>query len=151
MPDIVDPKTRSRIMSGIRGRDTRLELLIRRALHAKGFRYRLHAKNIPGRPDIVFPKFRSVVFVHGCFWHGHDCPLFHLPGTRTEFWKAKIERNRKRDDEVAIMLAESDWRHLVVWECAVRGRGKLPLEAVVGQIADWIQGSGGPIEIRGYD
>lgn len=136
-------------MSGIRGKDTKLELLIRRALHAKGFRYRLHAKNVPGRPDMVFPKFHSVIFVHGCFWHGHDCSLFRLPSTRTEFWKAKIERNRKRDDEVAIMLAESGWQHLIVWECAVRGRGKLPLEAVIGQISDWIQGSKGPIEIRG--
>ena len=136
-------------MSGIKGKDTKFELLIRRALHANGFRYRLHAKNVPGRPDMVFPKFRSAVFVHGCFWHGHDCSLFRLPGTRTEFWKAKIERNRKRDDEVAIMLMGSGWRHLVVWECAVRGHGKLPLEAVIDQISDWIRGSKGPIEIRG--
>ena len=123
MPDIVDPETRSRMMSNIRGKDTKPELLIRHALHAKGLRYRLHVKDIPGRPDMVFPRFRAVVFVHGCFWHGHDCSLFHLPGTRTKYWKEKIEKNRKRDNEVAAMLLDSGWRYLVVWECAIRGRG----------------------------
>lgn len=137
------------MMSGIRAKDTKPELLIRHALHAKGFRYRLHARNVPGKPDLVFPKFRAVVFVHGCFWHGHDCPLFRLPGTRTEFWKTKIERNRKRDEEVAAMLSESGWRRLVVWECALKGRGKLPFEAVIHQIVDWLQGSTNTLEIRG--
>jgi len=138
------------MMSGIRGKDTKPELLIRRALHAKGFRYRLHAKDVPGRPDLVFPRFRSVIFVHGCFWHGHDCSLFRMPKTRPEFWKEKIARNRKRDDEVAIMLAESDWRYLIVWECAIKGRNKLPLETVISQAADWIHGSAEWLEIRGH-
>ena len=151
MPDIVDPKTRSRMMSGIRGKDTKPELLIRRALHAKGFRYRLHAKDIPGRPDMVFPRFHSVVFVHGCFWHGHDCSLFRLPATRTEFWEEKIARNRKRDDEVSNMLVENGWRQLVVWECAIKGRGKLPLEAVINQVASWIRGTEDRFEIRGSE
>ena len=150
MPDIVDPETRSRIMSSIRGKDTKPELIIRHALHAKGFRYRLHACDVPGRPDIVFPRFRSAVFVHGCFWHGHDCPLFRLPGTRVEYWKAKIERNKKRDDEVATMLLDSGWRYFVVWECAIRGRGKLPLDAVISEIASWIRGtSRDTFELRG--
>ena len=151
MPDIVDPETRSRMMSGIRGKDTKPELLIRRALHAKGFRYRLHAKDVPGRPDLVLPRFRSAIFVHGCFWHGHDCSLFRLPATRTEFWKAKIARNRKRDDEVAAMLAESGWRQLVVWECAIKGRGKLPLETVVNQVSSWVRGTEDRFEIRGAE
>ena len=151
MPDIVSPEARSRMMSGIRGKDTQPELIIRRALHAKGFRYRLHVKDIPGQPDMVFPRFRSVVFVHGCFWHGHDCSLFRLPATRTEFWRAKIERNRKRDDEVTIMLAESGWRQLVVWECAIKGRGKLPLEAIVSQVSGWIRGAADRLEIRGIE
>lgn len=149
MPDVVDSETRSRMMSGIRGKDTKPELLIRHALHAKGLRYRLHAKDIPGRPDIVFPRFRSVIFVHGCFWHGHDCPLFRLPETRTEFWRAKIERNQERDKEVVAMLMESGWRHLVVWECAIKGKDRLPLETVANQAADWVRGSTGLIEIRG--
>ena len=87
-------------MSGIRGRDTKPEKLIRSALHRLGFRFRLQSKKIPGRPDLVLPKFRAAVFVHGCFWHGHDCPLFRLPGTRRAFWDAKIKRNRERDTEV---------------------------------------------------
>ena len=149
MPDVVDASTRSRMMSGIRGKDTKPELLIRHALHAKGFRYRLHAPNVPGKPDMVFPKFRAVVFVHGCFWHGHDCPLFRLPGTRTEFWKTKIERNRTRDEEVAATLSESGWRRLVVWECALKGRGKLPFETVIHRIVDWLHGSANTFETRG--
>lgn len=151
MLDIVDSETRSRMMSGIRGKDTKPELLIRRALHAKGFRYRLHAKDIPGKPDMVFPRFRSVVFVHGCFWHGHDCPLFRLPATRTEFWGEKIECNKKRDNEVSVMLTESGWRQLVVWECAIKGRGKLPLETIISQISSWIHGSVDRFEIRGAE
>lgn len=149
MPDVVDAGTRSRMMSGIRGKNTRPELLIRRALHARGFRYRLHAPDVPGKPDMVFPRFRATVFVHGCFWHGHDCPLFRLPGTRTEFWKAKIARNRTRDEEVAAMLSASGWRRLVVWECALKGRGKLPFENLVRLIADWLQGEEDTLETRG--
>ncbi|MCY3852920.1 MAG: very short patch repair endonuclease [Gammaproteobacteria bacterium] len=149
MPDIVDPETRSRMMSNIRGKDTKPELLIRHALHAKGLRYRLHVKDIPGRPDMVFPRFRAVVFVHGCFWHGHNCSLFRLPDTRAEFWKVKIERNKKRDKEVATMLSENGWRYLVVWECATRGRGQLPFDTVVGQVTDWIRSSEDTLEIRG--
>ena len=136
-------------MSGIRGKDTKPELLIRRALHAKGFRYRLHSRNVPGSPDLVLPKFRAAVFINGCFWHGHDCPLFRLPGTRTEFWQAKIERNRMRDKEVAAMLSQSDWRRLVVWECVLKGRGKLPFETVVHQIIDWLEGSVDTFETKG--
>ena len=90
LTDIVDPATRSRMMSGIRGRDTKPELRVRKALHARGFRYRVHQTRLPGKPDIVLPCFRAVVLVHGCFWHGHDCPLFRLPGTRTDFWRDKI-------------------------------------------------------------
>lgn len=136
-------------MSGVKGKDTQPELLVRRALHARGFRYRLHAKDIPGKPDMVFPQFRSVVFVHGCFWHGHDCPLFRMPSTREDFWRKKIMRNRQRDNEVSAMLRESGWRQLIVWECALKGRGKLPLEAVINQIAGWIRGFGDRLEIKG--
>ncbi len=101
MPDIVAPAVRSRMMAGIRGRNTKPEIFIRKALHARGFRYRLHPRAVPGVPDFTLPRWRAAVFVHGCFWHGHDCPLFRLPGTRPDFWLAKIERNRARDAEVA--------------------------------------------------
>src|ERR1700710_434307 len=91
--DVHSPEVRSHNMSRIRGRDTKPEMLIRRGLHARGFRFRLHARDLPGRPDLVFPKRSAAVLVHGCFWHGHDCPMFHLPATRPEFWQAKINSN----------------------------------------------------------
>ena len=90
MPDIVSPEVRSRMMSGIRGRDTKPELVLRRGLHALGFRYRISPKDVPGKPDMVFPRYHAVILAHGCFWHGHDCHLFRWPSSRREFWRAKI-------------------------------------------------------------
>ena len=138
MPDVVDPITRSRMMAGIRSKNTDPELQIRRALHAKGFRFRLHSAEVPGKPDMVFPKYSAAVFVHGCFWHGHDCPLFKMPGTRQDFWSAKIARNRARDLEVQRQLAASGWRSMTVWECAIRGPGRLGLDATVRALAQWL-------------
>src|SRR5690606_20475601 len=119
MADIVDKQTRSRMMSGIRGKDTKPEWLVRRALHARGLRYRLHAREIAGRPDLGLPRHRAVVFVHGCFWHGHDCRYFRLPATRPEFWKDKISRNRSNDARSRASLLAAGWRVGVVWECAL--------------------------------
>ncbi len=136
-------------MSSIRGKDTKPEMVIRRALHAHGIRYRLHAKGLPGRPDLVLRKYRAVIFVHGCFWHGHDCPMFRLPGSRTDYWKAKIDRNRERDREVMAVLAERGWRRLTVWECSLRGKQKRPIEEVIQLTADWLRGSVEDFEIRG--
>ena len=140
------------MMAGIRGKDTKPERLIRHALHARGLRYRLHASNVPGRPDLIFPRFRAAVFIHGCFWHGHACPFFRLPDTRSAFWTAKFDRNRARDADVAAMLMESGWRRLVVWECAIRGRGRLPFEngLSIGLFA-WLKGSADTLEIRGLN
>lgn len=149
MPDVVSPTVRSRMMSGIRGKNTRPELFIRRALHARGLRYRLHSSGLPGRPDLVFPARRAVVFVHGCFWHGHDCPLFRLPSTRTDFWRDKIESNRARDHRVKSELAALGWRQLDIWECAIRGRGALEPDALLGRIESWIREGTSPAEIRG--
>ena len=149
LPDIVDPQTRSRMMAGIRGKDTKPEMLIRRALHREGFRYRLHVRDVPGRPDMVLRKHRATIFVHGCFWHGHDCPLFRLPATRTEFWQEKIGRNRDRDGEVRAALGDAGWRQLVVWECALKGRGRLDFSALVARIAAWLTGTSPSLEIRG--
>jgi DNA mismatch endonuclease (patch repair protein) len=108
-------------MSRIRGSDTKLELWVRKALHKRGFRYRLGGAGLPGRPDLVLPRYKVVIFVHGCFWHGHDCSLFRLPKTRTEFWNDKIESNKVRDNKATYNVASSGWRVLTVWECSLRG------------------------------
>ncbi len=126
-------------MAGIRGKDTKPEMLIRRGLHARGFRYTLHCK-LPGRPDICLPKYRAVIFVHGCFWHGHDCHLFKWPSTRPEFWKAKIERNRQVDENARGKLSDLDWRVGEIWECALKGRSARPLEQVIDECACWLSG-----------
>ncbi len=117
MADVVDKKTRSRMMSGIRGKDTKPELIVRRYLHRHGFRYRLHDRKLPGHPDIVLPKYQTVVFVHGCFWHRHDCARFVWPKTRKTFWAEKISGNVQRDQTNARLLREMGWQVLVVWEC----------------------------------
>lgn len=118
-------------MRAIRSRNTRPELLVRKYLHAAGFRYRLHDKRLPGKPDIVLPRYRAVIFVHGCFWHGHDCKYFILPKTRTEFWQKKIEANRARDREHIVQLNQLAWRVIVVWECEVKAAG----QGILSQIA----------------
>lgn len=148
MADIVDVETRKRMMSGIRGKDTKPEWLIRRGLHGSGFRYRLHYRTLPGKPDLVLPRYRAVVFVHGCFWHGHDCPLFKWPKSREEFWRTKIEGNRERDIRSEALLAADGWRVAVVWECALRGRASDPA-TVVHELAMWLKGDLPRMEIRG--
>lgn len=148
MIDIVDSATRSRMMSGIRGRDTKPEKMIRSLLHAKGFRFRVNRKDLPGTPDIVFSGLRAVIFVHGCFWHGHDCPLFRLPGTRTEFWAGKISKNRENDAKVTQALLDAGWRVGTVWECALRGRGR-DIPGVVEGLAVWLRSGLPNIELRG--
>jgi DNA mismatch endonuclease (patch repair protein) len=120
MPDIVTPETRSRMMSGIRGRDTKPELAVRRYLHARGLRYRLHVRDLPGRPDIVLPRHRTAVFVHGCFWHRHEgCRFAYTPKSRREFWLTKLEGNAARDTRDQQRLRDLGWRVEVVWECEV--------------------------------
>lgn len=138
MADIVAPEVRSRMMAGIRARDTKPELLVRRGLHAAGFRFRLHRGDLPGRPDIVLPKHRVVIFVHGCFWHRHEeCANFRLPRTNSEFWQEKIGRNVDRDTASVKELRNRGWRVLVIWECETR---RSPAEQLVQKIALWIAG-----------
>ena len=149
MSDIVPPEKRSRMMAGIRSRDTRPEILIRKALHLSGFRYRLHDRKLPGTPDLVFPGPGAVLFVNGCFWHGHRCHLFKLPGTRTEFWSEKISKNRANDQKALNTLLNSGWRVGCIWECAVKGKTKLPLEEVVNLCGAWIRSSRSVFEITG--
>ena len=141
--DITSPEIRSRMMSGIRGKDTKPEMLVRRALFERGFRYRLHSRSLPGTPDIVLKRHGAVVFVHGCFWHGHECVLFRWPSTRPEFWHAKITRNREVDHRAKRALLDAGWRVLTIWECALRGRSDEQRRAVYAVVADWLRG---PVE-----
>lgn len=136
-------------MATIRSTDTRPELAVRRGLHARGFRYRLHSKGLPGSPDLVLRRYRTVVFVHGCFWHGHDCALFRMPRSRTEYWQEKIRRNRERDAAAVERLESTGWRCLTVWECALRNGGGEALAAVIDETAAWIRGSHARGEVRG--
>lgn len=121
--DIVDKTTRSRIMASVRAKGSKGENELRRRLFAQGFRFRLHAKNLPGKPDVVFRKYSAVIFVNGCFWHFHGCHRSKLPATRPSWWKKKLERNRARDREVVGKLRELGWRVLIVWECSFRKSG----------------------------
>lgn len=136
------------MMSGIRGKNTRPEIQIRRSLHAAGYRYRLHGK-LPGKPDLVFPARKAVLFVNGCFWHGHDCHLFRLPATRPEFWQAKIASNVARDARAIDLLHEGGWRVGTVWECALTGRAKLPFDLVMNRIGASLDSSQTDFVIRG--
>jgi DNA mismatch endonuclease, patch repair protein len=149
MADVVDRQTRSRMMSGIGPTDTRPEVHLRRALHRRGFRYRLHVAALPGKPDIVFPKWRAIIQVHGCFWHCHECHLFKWPSTRVDFWRTKITRNRKRDAETNRALAGAGWRILTVWECATKGRTRLAEGELTNLAAAWLLSGTGNMTLRG--
>lgn len=137
------------MMSGIRGKNTKPELMLRKALHARGFRYRIHCKDLPGNPDLCLPKYRAVIFVHGCFWHGHDCHLFKWPKTRPEFWAAKIARNCEVDRQAEAKLLEAGWRVATVWECALKGRERLSLDDIAACCADWLKAGPQRLTVRG--
>lgn len=149
MTDIVTPEIRSRMMSGIRSKNTKIEISIRKALFALGFRYRINDRNLPGKPDIVLPRYRVVIMVHGCFWHGHNCSLFRLPKSRTEFWQKKITKNRERDALANNSLTSAGWRVATVWECSIRGTKSLGLEMTVSKIAKWLESGEQLTEISG--
>ena len=148
MADRLTPEQRSFNMSRVRGRDTTPELTVRRALHAQGFRFRLHRADLPGRPDIVLRKWNTVILVHGCFWHHHDCDLFRWPATRPEFWKSKIAKNVERDRIAAEALGTNGWRVVTVWECALRGTARLPSDELSIQLARAVRADGMAVEIR---
>lgn len=121
MPDVVDSVTRSRMMSSIKGKNTKPEIRLRRYLHAQGFRFRLHRSDLPGSPDLVLPRYRLAIFVHGCFWHRHpDCFYATTPQTRPEFWRSKFDANMRRDESNQRELARLGWRVLIVWECGFK-------------------------------
>ncbi len=127
------------MMSGIKGKNTKPELIIRKSLHAKGFRFRLHVRDLPGKPDLVFPKYGAVLFVNGCFWHGHGCKYFKVPGTRTEFWLEKIGSNKERDERSTALLITAGWRVATVWECAVRSAmTSHSIPVLADRIGNWL-------------
>ena len=135
--DIVDKTTRSRIMSSVGQRNTAPEMKLRMVLHKTGLRYRLHEKKLPGSPDIVFPRFKAVLFVHGCFWHRHGCKATTTPGTNADFWRKKFDENIARDRRNIGALQDEGWRVAVIWECALKGKGALT-DRVAEQIHDWL-------------
>jgi DNA mismatch endonuclease (patch repair protein) len=129
LADSLDPELRSAVMRRVRSTDTRPELVVRSLLHRMGYRFRLHRKGLPGRPDVVFPGRRKAIFVHGCFWHGHPgCPRAGRPATNRAFWDAKLDRNLERDARALAGLAELGWSVLVVWECSVKRLDALETE-----------------------
>ena len=139
MIDTVKPEVRSRMMAQIRAKDTKPEIMIRHALHKKGFRYRLHNRNLPGTPDLVFPRFHAVCFVHGCFWHRHiGCSYATMPSTNSDNWNEKFNSNIERDKRNCKELMSRGWRIAIVWECALRN-GKV--ETVASALGNWLSGT----------
>ncbi|MFH0133505.1 very short patch repair endonuclease [Variovorax sp. VaC1] len=134
MVDIVNPSVRSRMMAGIKGKNNKTEILVRHFLHSRGYRFRLHRKDLPGRPDLVLPKYRLAIFVNGCFWHRHaECAYATSPSTRTDFWAAKLDGNAERDKQQREQLVSSDWRVLTIWECGLKHAANqlIELEALI--------------------
>ncbi len=147
--DVLTPEQRRFVMTRIRGKNTKPELIIRRGLYARGLRYRLHKAGIPGKPDLVFANHRTVIFVHGCFWHGHECSLFRWPKTREGFWENKIRCNMERDKSTLNTLRAMGWRVLVIWECALRGKNKRVLVDLLDSAENFVRyGDKSHLEIK---
>lgn len=136
--DTLTPLQRSERMSRVRGKNSRPEMIVRRLAHALGYRHRLHRKDLPGCPDLVFPGRRKVLFVHGCFWHRHDgCKLARLPKSRLDFWTKKLEGNKERDRRDQVALSSAGWDILIIWECELRNR-----EALSERLVAFLEGKG---------
>ena len=140
---------RSRIMTAIRSKNTGPEVFVRRLVHRSGFRFRLHYQKLPGKPDVALPKYRAVILINGCFWHGHHCHLYNPAKMRPSVWEHKIATNRIRDQSTIQRLISLGWRVLVIWECAVQGKTRLSETQLVEEISGWIQGSDSHSEISG--
>ncbi|MFC1985734.1 very short patch repair endonuclease [Chloroflexota bacterium] len=148
MTDILTPQQRSHMMSRVKNRDTKIETMIRSLLHRRGFRFRKNASDLPGRPDITLPKYKAVILVHGCFWHGHTCNKGKLPSTRLEFWSKKIAENQGRDKYILSQLHNSGWRIAVVWECSLRN--KTQQVTTIEQLCNWINSDVSYFEVPNY-
>lgn len=149
LPEMNHISARSKNMAAIKCKNTKPELLIRKLLHRAGFRYRLYDKKLPGKPDLVLAKFRAVIFVNGCYWHGHDCYLFRIPKTNKEFWQSKISGNQSRDLSNIIGLNHLGWKVLTIWECSIKGKEKLSSGLLLRFISDWLYFSNENFNIRG--
>jgi DNA mismatch endonuclease (patch repair protein) len=136
-------------MAGIQSKNTKPELTIRKGLFRQGLRYTLHSNRYPGRPDIAFVSRKAAVFVHGCYWHGHDCSLFKMPANNAEFWRTKFARNKARDQVVRTELKDAGWRQLVIWECAIRGKAAAEVLDVIKQAERWVRDGNANLIIRG--
>ena len=152
MTDQVDRQTRSKMMSSVRAKNTKLEIEIRQRLFAQGFRYRIHARDLPGTPDIVLPKYATVIFVHGCFWHYHGCTRSTIPDSRRNWWRKKLEGNRTRDAKALAELRRNTWRVAVIWECSVRRPGidrQKALDRVCLRVGKFLRSKNTSLEISG--
>ena len=147
--DTVDTKTRSRIMASVGQKETGAELILRKALHKIGLRYRLHDRSLPGNPDIVFPRFRAVVFVHGCYWHSHGCYRSTVPKSGNEFCTEKFATNRLRDRRNVASLLEQGWRVLTGWECSLKGKTARPSDVIAQTVKRWLVSSDYTAELSG--
>jgi DNA mismatch endonuclease (patch repair protein) len=140
--DKVSPQTRSRMMAGIRGRETKPERIVRTALFARGFRYRKNCPDLPGKPDIKLTKYHAVILVHGCFWHGHNCRYYRVPASNSEFWARKVDANRIRDARDITALRVAGWRVCIVWECVTRNTAFKDYRlTIIDTLAGWITGN----------
>ena len=149
MPDTLTVTERSRRMAGVPQRDTKIERAVRSLLHRAGFRFRLTDRSLPGSPDIVLPRWRVAIFVNGCFWHGHDCHLYRLPTTRTEFWRAKTVANVERDERANRELSVAGWRIITVWQCSLKGKTRLTSEELSAALVSAISCNTRCIELCG--
>ncbi|MFC3912815.1 very short patch repair endonuclease [Pseudaeromonas sharmana] len=147
MNDIVDRPTRSRMMSGIRNKNTKPEIMVRSWLHKHGFRFKINVRELRGKPDVVCPRYHAVIFVHGCFWHGHECCLFKWPKTRPDFWHEKITQNKARDQRVIDSLLSAGWRVGIVWECALRN-SEVDMETILMPLAEWLRSDITTFEVK---
>tara|TARA_B100000287_G_C20405898_1_gene691527 strand:+ start:236 stop:724 length:489 start_codon:yes stop_codon:yes gene_type:complete len=149
MTDIVDKQKRSWMMSRIKNKDTKPELVVRQILYSNGYRYRIHVKSLPGKPDIVFHGRKKIIRINGCFWHGHDCDLFSIPKTNRGKWMHKIGDNVNRDECNFLKLDEMGWKVCTLWECSIRGKERLDEVYLSEMLFNWIDGSDTHLEIRG--
>ena len=147
MADVHTVEQRSRNMAAIRGKDTKPEIQIRRGLFSRGYRYRLHCSDLPGKPDLILPKYRVAIQVQGCFWHKHDCRYFKWPATRPEFWRQKIEGNIVRDQRALYQMKIDGWRVLVIWECALKNASSDKIEGLLDQIEQWLRSQSEYLEL----
>lgn len=135
MADVFDPDKRHQIMQHVQTKNTAPEMKLRRLLHKNGFRFRVNRKDLPGKPDIVLPKYKAVIFVHGCFWHGHDCRRGQRPQANADFWNQKISKNIERDKKDIVLLENLGWRVLVVWECEIKKKNE---DILLSRVKDFL-------------